>query len=247
MDSEKTLSTLTPEDTINRIVSADQNAGKLLSSIGMKPEQFRDQTLRSACQQLQWNEEELLSWIKKQRVETECNEPEPEVTENEDDIIALSNRILGVIQPCIRRRLSEIARDLPRVQIVHGNQYTQLKNIERHLKRLDETVDRYLLLEINTLIPLAKELSQQDQSIQYGKAKNLKRAMALLEDDREKIMKEMEMIRNFSNGFQHPAGACTTYRIMNENMADLDSQLAKYFALQVNQFLPIIENRLQST
>ncbi len=172
MDSEKTLSTLTPEDTINRIVSPDQNAGKLLSSIGMKPEQFRDQTLRSACQQLQWNEEELLSWIKKQRVETECNEPEPEVTENEDDIIALSNRILGVIQPCIRRRLSEIARDLPRVQLVHGNQYTQLKNIERHLKRLDETIDRYLLLEKNTLIPLAKELSQQDQSIQYGKAKN---------------------------------------------------------------------------
>lgn len=246
MNSDKTLKTLTPEATIKQIISTDENAANLLSSIGMKLELFRDQSLRSACQQLQWNEEELLNWIKKHGVETECIEVEPEEAENEDDIVALSNRILGSMQPCIRQRLTEIARDLPRVQLVHGNQYTQLKNIEWHFKRLDELLERYLLLEKNTLFPLARDLIRQEQAIQYGKAKNLIRAMTLLDDDRGKISKEMENIRDYSNGFQQPKGACTTFRIMYENMADLDSQLKKYFAVEVDHFFPMIEKHLQS-
>lgn len=66
MKSEKTLTRLTPEATINKIISADQHAAELLASIGMNPEQHESQTLRSVCQQRQWNEEELLKWIKDQ-------------------------------------------------------------------------------------------------------------------------------------------------------------------------------------
>lgn len=245
VNTENTLKRLTPEATINQIVSADRSAAKLLSSIGMNPEQFQDQTLRSACRQLQWNEEELLSWIKKHGDVTECIAIEPEKAKK-DDVVTLSDQMLSFMQPCIHDRLTDIARTMPRVQLVHGNQYTWLKDIEWHFNTMKENVERYLLLEKETLFPLAKELKKQEESILYGKAKNLKRAMDVLEDDRKIITKKMALIRNYSNGFQHPAGACSTFRMMNKNMADLGGQLTKYFEVEKKKLFPIIKKQLQS-
>lgn len=247
MSTEKTLHKLTPEATIDQIISSDQNVEKLLNSIGMKPEQYQDQTLRSVCQQRQWNEEELLNWIKKNHKEPECiknTSVEPDLKEN---LSQWSSWLTDSVQPCIRELLTDISRDLPRVQLVHGNQYTWLKNIEWHFNTLNEQLNLYLSLENETLFPLANELNDRKESILYGKVRDLKRALEILEADRPKIKKEMDKMREFSDGFKHPAGACSTLRIMNKNLADLSTQLERYFSIEQEHLFPLIKDQLYST
>lgn len=246
MDTEKTLKKLTPGATINQIVSNNRNTAKLLSSIGLNPEHYQNQTLRSACQQLQWNEEELMAWIKKHHEVPECIKNEPEDPDFGENIVEWCNWMSDSMQPCIRELLTAIADDLPRVQLVHGNQYTWLKNIESHFNTMKEILERYLLLEQETLFPLVKELNHQGESILYGKAKNLKRSLEVLEDDRTRILKEIRLIRDFSNHYQHPAGACSTLRIMNKNLADLDWQLEKYFSIEKESIFSVVKKQLST-
>ncbi len=247
MSTEKTLLKLTPEATINQIISSDQNAAKLLKSIGMKPEQYQDQTLRSVCQQRQWNEEELLKWIKKNQAEPECIKNAPEEPDFKKDLSHWSKWLSGSVQPCIRELLTDISRDLPRVQLVHGNQYTWLKNIEWHFNALNDQLNLYLSLENETLFPLANELNDRKESILYGKVRDLERALKILEADRPKIQEEMGKIREFSNGFKHPAGACSTLRIMNKNLADLSTQLERYFNIEQEHLFRLIKDQLYTT
>lgn len=246
MDTEKPLRKLTTEATINQIISTDRNAADLLTSIGMKPEQHQDQTLRSVCQQLQWNEEELLNWIKKHREAPKFIKNEPKVPDFGNDIVKWCNWLSGTVQPCIHELLTEIEKDLTRVHLIHGNQYTWLKVIEWHFNSMKELLELYLSLEQETLFPLVKELNQQGESILYGKAKNLHRSLEILEDDRSKIMKKMNKIRDFSDDFRHPAGACTTLRIMNKNMANLDTQLGTYFSAEKSHVFPVVKKQLNT-
>jgi len=244
MSTVKTLRKLTPEATINQIISSDQNAAKLLNSIGMNPEQHRDQTLRSVCQQRQWNEEELLKWIKKNHTAPECIKNAPEDPDFKKDLSHWSKWLSGSVQPCIRELLTTISRDLPRVQLVHGNQYTWLKNVEWHFNTLNDHLNLYLSLENETLFPLANELNDRKESILYGKVRDLERALEILEADRPKIQEEMSKIREFSDSFKHPAGACSTLRIMNKNLADLSTQLERYFSIEQDHLFPLIKDQL---
>jgi iron-sulfur cluster repair protein YtfE (RIC family) len=246
MITGKTLNKLTPEATINQIISSYRNAAKLLNSIGMKPEQHRDQTLRSVCQQRQWNEEELLRWIKKNHAKPECIKSVPENPDFKEDLSHWCSWLSKSIQPCIPELLSDIENDLPRVQLVHGNQYTWLKDIEWHFYKLNEQLKRYFFLEKGTLYPLAIELNDRRESILYGKVKDLIRSLEILESDHPKILKEMNKIEKYSDGFRHPAGACSTLRIMNENLADLSAQLKNYFSIEQEKLFPLIKGQLHS-
>lgn len=247
MSSGKTLRNLTPETTIDQIISADKNTGNLLTSIGMKPELYPNQTLRSVCQQHKWNEEELLTWIMKNQDNQECIKNESQNPNFGEDVAKWCSWLSKSIQPCIRELLSDIENDLPRVQLVHGNQYTWLKDIEWHFHKLNERLNRYFFLEEETLYPLAIELNNRRESILYGKVKDLIRSLEILESDHPKILNEINKIEEFSDGFRHPAGACSTLRIMNKNLADLSAQLKRYFSIEHEQLFPLIKGQLHST
>ncbi|MEX0662138.1 MAG: hypothetical protein WEA58_03870 [Balneolaceae bacterium] len=245
MSSTKSLKKLTPEATIDQIITADKNVASLLNSIGMKPELYQDQTLRSVCLQRQWNEEELLKWIKKNRKNEECIKSEPQKHSIGEDVTGWCRWLATTIQPCITDLLDDIESDLPRVQLVHGNQYIWLKDIEWHFLKLKKQTDRYFFLEEETLYPLAIELNDQRESILYGKVKDLSRSLEIVEGDYPIILKEMEIIEKFSEGFKNPEGACSTLRIMNKNLADLSTQLKKYFSIEQKQLFPLIRHQLQ--
>lgn len=246
MSTEKTLNNLTPEATINQIISSGQNASKLLNSIDMKPEQFQDQTLRSVCQQRQWNEEEILNWIKKKHKGSECITNALEKPDVNEDLSQWISWLSYSVQPCILELISDVSRDLPRVQLVHGNQYTWLKNVEWHFNNLNEQLNLYFSLESETLFPLADELSDRQESILNDKVSDMKRAFENLETYRPKVLEEMDNIREYSDGFKHPEGACSTFRVMNKNLTDLFAQLDSYFGIEQEQLFPLIKDQIHS-
>jgi iron-sulfur cluster repair protein YtfE (RIC family) len=246
MKSENTLTRLTPEATIDQIISADQHAAELLASIGMSPEQHESQTLRSVCQQRHWNEEELLKWIKKNHKDKDCVNIENEDPDFEGDVSKWCNYIEGVVHPCITNLLNEIERDFPRVQLIHGNQYPRLKNMDWLFHEFKEDLKRYISFEQQTLIPLASELHNRKESILYGKVKDLKRSVQILESDRAEITNIMDTIDEHSHQFKNPEGACTTMRIMNKNFINLFDRLEKYFRLENDRLFPLIKDQIES-
>lgn len=241
---QNVLSRLTPEATVRQIVSADYNAASLLASIGMKPEQHKSQTLRSVCRQYRWNEEELLTWIKKSSSRKTQNDPEPGKPDSGNDVSGWLNYLSETIQPRISQLLHDIEADFPRVHQVHGNQYPRLKNMSQHFNNLKELLERHIIFERETLFPLASELNELEESVLYGKVKNLKRSIEVVKSDRPKISERMHKLREQADDFNIPDGACTTLRIMNKNFIDLFNTLETYFSLEQNRFFPLLKRQI---
>lgn len=244
MENDLILKRLTPESTVRQIISADPNAAVLLASIGMKPEHHEDRTLRSICQQRQWNEEELLTWIKKSTFRKSQNDTEPGEPNSGNDVSSYLTYLSETIQPRISQLLQDIEDDFPRVHQVHGNQYPRLKNMSWHFNKLKDLLERYILFEREILFPLASELNELEESVLYGKVKNLKRSIEVLKSDRPKITEQIHKIRVQADDFNIPGGACTTYRIMNKNFIELFNHLETYFRLEQNRFFPMLHRKI---
>lgn len=240
---------ITPDATIEEIISADKVVGQMLTSIGMQIENHTSETLRSVCQQLKWNEVEVLNWIKKNRI-SKSNHKKKQVSPDSvnfgKDIAQWGNHIVAKYHSQTLSLLTEITRDFPRILKVHGNQYSWLKDINGPLQNLDDKLKFYTYFMGNTLFPLLSSLNNENKNLFYGTIQKIERGKDIMIEDQNAIWKLMETIEIKGKHLENPEGACSTLRILNYNLKKLFSSIRKEFAIEQEIIIPLIEERLSS-
>ncbi len=239
MKSNSSLENLTPESTLSQIVSAEPQAGELLGSIGLNPDDHLEKTLRSVCQQLKWDEEEVLSWLKRHGAE----ESENAETDPSDWSLERWHEYMKAeyFDPNLAL-LREIENDFPRVLKIHGKQYPWLKEVRWHFNTFAETLSMHYLFKTEKFQPVAERCARQSKdSLLYGTLQKLRRGFDILEEDRRKLGDLMETLRERSGNFEHPALACSTFRILNQNILELFENLEKEFETERKRYLPLLK------
>lgn len=251
MEAELSLSELSPDATIGRITAANDTAGELLASIGLSISQHEDETLRSVCQQLQWNEEEVMDWVKKhsnsfngqRSTPSEEGEPAPDFTLGKWADY-LNEHFISPNQAL----LEEIKQSVPRVHQIHGNQYPWLKNMQHHFATLRESLEMYYKFELEKFFPLIRRLTNNHNGNRsYGTVRQLEKSFPLIQHDHDRMLRQMRTLREKSRNFRTPANACTTLRIQNKNFTLLFSKLKQQFDLEADHLLPAIKQELTTT
>lgn len=243
------LTDISADTTISQITEADEQAAELLASIGLSLSKHKNETLRSVCQQRQWSEVEVLEWIKQHNTSangSSSNGSAGKMSADSDlsewieylrDTFIDPNRIL----------LSELDEGFPRVHKIHGNQYSWLKEMQWHFNKLDETLKLYYEFEKNKFFPLIERLENQRRGkIKHGTIRRLQKSFSILKEDQDRMQRVMQTIRNKANQFEHPEGACSTLRIMNENFKALFSNLIRQFKVESEEFLPLVKEEIRS-
>lgn len=247
MDTHSTLANLTPEATIEEIITADRKAGDLLASIGMEPASHKSETLRSVCQQLKWSEEEVLTWVKKNRIARNGQKQKSKNSDKPDtewNITQWCNHIVEEYHPRLLSLLGEVTRDFPRIQQVHGNQYPSLKHMQWPLEKFDEKLQFYTYFESQKFFPVFHSLTDGSQDILDDTIQKIDRGREIIEEDQEILLKLMNTIERKGNKLQHPKGACSTLRILNYNLKKLFSILSEQFELERQKLLPLVRSKL---
>lgn len=249
MKTDQSLATITPDATISQITAVDKQAAELLASIGLSLAKHKNETLRSVCQQRQWSEAEVLKWVKKH-----TGPANDDASKNRSQQIPGDNTNLfewidhlkeEFIQPNLAL-LSELEKSFPRVHKIHGNQYTWLKDIQWHFDSLNETLKLYYDFERDKVFPLAKRVKNQKRgNIKHGTIRRLQKSFSILEKDQDRMQRVMQTIRIKANQFEHPEGACSTLRIMNENFKTLFSNLVRQFKIESEDFIPMIKEEIK--
>lgn len=248
MSNSKSLKGLTPDATIDQIISIEKNAGELLSSIGLSPESHKTETLRSVCQQKKWSEVEVLQWLKKnqqnngmQSVEKEGSQPD------------LGNNISKWYDYLEKQYLTknselldEITRDFPRVRKIHGNQYKWLKNMQWYLEKLEEKLNYYFYFKRQKLFPLLEKLENSKKETLHGTITKIDHGINIIEEDHHKILDLVDTIERKGQGLQNPKDACSTLRILNYNIKTLFSALRKQIKIEREHIIPLIKQKLTS-
>lgn len=247
MQSSSPLDNLTPESTLSQIVSAERQAEELLASIGLNPHDHLEQTLRSVCRERKWNEEEVLSWLQRHGT-AETGESENVETDPEDWSLEQWHRYMkGEFFDPNLALLREIENDFPRVLKIHGRQYCWLKEVRWHFDTFAETLSMHYLFKTEKFQPVAERCARQSKdSLLYGTLQKLRRGFDILEEDRRKLGGLMDTLRERSGNFEHPSLACSTFRILNQNILELFENLEKEFETERQRYLPLLKQESEA-
>jgi len=137
----------------------------------------------------------------------------------------------------VRRKVKEIPAYAAKVAKVHGGRHPENVEIHRYFNTLANEMIEHLESEEVRVFPLIKKIYA---SIKNGETpdseyvKELRKELALMEDEHEAAGDLMKVIHELSNGFTPPADACATYQILYQNLEGFENDLHRHVHLENN-------------
>jgi len=246
----QTLSKLTPDSTLERIISVDRDAAQLLASIGLDISTNQDKTLREVCAQKQWSEVEVIQWIHKNHYLKHLGKDQTEPKEkaiDQKNIADQCDELENNYHAYFSEVLSNLTENFPRVCKVHGHQYPWLKQLHWHFDRFQEDLSFYLKFEQAKLFPLVRQLHKQGlYDVKDGLARSLERSVEILYEDHQKLNHQMEKLEEIGRGFELPEGSCSTFHMLFKDLEKVIAKVRVYFKVEKKSVVPCVQNKLRS-
>lgn len=244
MPAKSKFTQMTPDATVGQIIKAGEQAEDLLASIGFSPRRHEEETLRAACRQKHWDEEEVLRWLKKNLAVDGKNTrgPMPAERDNVSDWCRyMENEYLDRNS----QLLEEIEEVYPRVRKIHGNQYIWLKQMHWHFEKLNEKLNWYMYFQRRKWFPLLHKLDADHKSLLYGTKKKIENSLNLMEEDQQSLLVMVRNVEDRSQDFRNPPGACSTFRILNFHLENLASSVRGQVAIERENLFPYVRKQLR--
>lgn len=140
-----------------------------------------------------------------------------------------------------RNKLPEIGKYAKKVVKVHGGRHEELHEIYNEFTMLHTEIFNHLDKEERILFPYIKKLVEADKNGTKPEKPEFEGAanpIAMMEEEHDEAGTTMAKIRKLSNDFTPPADACTTYRLLFENLEGFEKDLHKHVHLENNILFP---------
>ena len=137
----------------------------------------------------------------------------------------------------VRKKTPEIAAYAAKVARVHGERHPENREILRIFTSLANELMEHLESEKSTVFPLIKsasEAQEKGEAVPVDTLEALRLELKKMEEEHEAAGKAMKQIREHSNRFTPPQDACTTYRILYQNLEGFEKDLHKHVHLENN-------------
>jgi len=118
-----------------------------------------------------------------------------------------------------------------RVFKVHGGDSPHLKELHHIYNLLQVELTEHMIKENNEVFPLIKEYELKPNENLLAEIHTANKA---LETEHEKIVKLLKEIREVTNDFTPPQGACNTYQMSYARLAELESETYDHIHLENN-------------
>ncbi|MBB6454842.1 regulator of cell morphogenesis and NO signaling [Salirhabdus euzebyi] len=137
----------------------------------------------------------------------------------------LIDYITDVHHSYLKEELPALSPLVTKVYRVHGNHHTHLKEVYRLYHELQMELEEHTLKEENEVFPLILEHEKQQLPEQLEKIKEL-------EDEHDKAGQLLKQLREVTNDYTLPDGACNTYRITYERLRELEEDTFTHIHLE---------------
>lgn len=118
-----------------------------------------------------------------------------------------------------------------RVFKVHGEDHPHLKELYRLYHLFQTEMEEHTIKENNEVFPLIKKYEKQPSDELLAQ---IHEANGGLEDEHDTTGNLLKQIREVTNDFTLPAGACNTYRMTYARLAELESNTFDHIHLENN-------------
>lgn len=149
----------------------------------------------------------------------------------------------------VRQKSEEIKTYATKVARVHGERHPENIEIFKNFSALTVELLNHLEEEENKVFPLIKELYRQSKegvAVSEKQQDQLREELDAMLSEHEDAGGLMAEIRELSNQFTPPGDACTTYRILYQNLDGFEQDLHKHVHLENNILFKKAENLLKN-
>jgi regulator of cell morphogenesis and NO signaling len=149
----------------------------------------------------------------------------------------LIDHIIDTHHRFVLAKIEEIAGYAARVAKVHGLNHPENVDIYHKFDELSQEMQEHMKDEEEVVFPMILDVYKKrmkGEDISGELREELRNQLSLMENDHEGAGSLMQTIRNLSNDFTPPADACTTYRILYQNLEGFEKDLHKHVHLENN-------------
>jgi len=213
---------------VGDIVAEDYRTAQVLRSYGLDFCCGGGKTLEKACSSKKIEIDEVISELESLK-EVDGSEH----NYNEWSLDFLADYIVNNHHAFVRKMLPELAFYAEKVSRVHGDRDPELNEIRELVYVLQKEMMAHLQKEEDDLFPQIKEL------VRESKTGFVKEAIVeALEDEHDNAGEIMAQIEALTNGFNPPSNACSSYRVLFQNLEGFQKDLHKHVHLENNILFP---------
>lgn len=151
----------------------------------------------------------------------------------------LVDYIINTHHKYVKASLPAILEYTLKVAKVHGKDHIEVVTIHDLFKEAAEELDSHMKKEENVLFPYIKQLVQQSSNqkpnCSFGTVQN---PIRMMEHEHDVVGNIFKTIRELSNNYTPPEGACTTYRLSYQKLEEFENDLHQHIHLENNILFP---------
>lgn len=126
----------------------------------------------------------------------------------------------------------------------HAKNHPELIELQKNIKFLREDLEPHMLMEENILFPMIRKIDEtiEAEGAHCGSVANSIRVMMAEHDNAGKLLNS---IKNLTNNYSPPEGACGTYIFLCQNLKELESNTHLHVHKENNLLFPQALNKVQ--
>lgn len=219
--------------TVGEIVAENYHAAGVMKKYGLDFCCGGGITLAEACSRKKISPDQIMEDLQEISMFSESKAENYQAWEPD----FLIDHIINTHHRFVKAKTDEIAVYAAKVARVHGERHPENVEIYNRFVHLSNELLYHLKAEEETVFPLILEVYKKrmsGQEVSDGEVANLQEQLDLMVDDHEGAGNLMERLRNLSHYYTPPEDACTTYRILYQNLAGFEEDLHKHVHLENN-------------
>lgn len=215
------------------LVARDFRAGAVLDRYGLDYCCGGARSLAEGCAQRGINLAALLS---------ELEALSPESREHvADDPASLINHIVQHHHAYVRASMPMIQEHLAKVVAAHGANHAELTAVEAEFSKVVRELSQHMMKEEQVLFPYIRALASAAGSggppppDMFGTVQN---PVRMMEIEHQVVGEALTAIRDLTGGYQPPADACATYRLVLQELTAFERDLDAHVHLEDHVLFP---------
>lgn len=226
------------EETIGEMVTQDYRKAQVFKHFGIDFCCGGKKTLTEVCEK-----KGIDPAVVKKELEKLINDPKiSEHDYSKWDIGFLTDYIINTHHQYVKENTPFIMELANKVAKVHGGQHPELIRVAQLFSEVGADLMLHMSKEEKVLFPFIKQLSAAQQrgdaavpATVFGKVSN---PIQMMESEHEMAGEALHSIREATNNFTLPEGACNSYSILYKKLDEFENDLHQHVHLENNILFP---------
>ena len=225
------------EETIGELVTRDYRRAQVFKNFGIDFCCGGKKTISEVCNKKGLDPEQVNQAL------SEIRDDVP-ATQNDYlkwDIGFLSDFIINTHHQYIKDNTVFITELANKVAKVHGDKHPEMIKVAEIFAGVGEDLMLHIRKEELVLFPFIKELADVQKNggvMPQSSFGNVSNPIHLMESEHEQAGESLELIRELTDNFTLPEGACTSYTILFKKLAEYEDDLHRHVHLENNVLFP---------